>query len=323
MRARDVMTRAMATTTPETTVEKVAKLLINLRISGVPVLDRNGQLVGIVTEGDLLRRVETGTDRQRSRWSELFSANSRLAEEYIKSHARRIEDIMTREVVSVEELASLGEIAELMETKRIKRVPVVHNGKIVGIVSRADLLQVLASGGTTTADEDSDRLIRERLLAELRKQEWANPAESNVVVSDGVVHFWGTVGSQEEGTALRFSPRTSPVSAGSRITRSQGLGIYRRSSRRFEPATRRPFLLGNARRSARCHRFFLSKASSYGTAVEPVEIIQTHVSLVFLAGDCAYKLKRAMKFPYLDFSTVEQRPGGLRGRARAKPPNGA
>ena len=210
MRARDVMTRAVATTTPETTVEKVSKLLINLRISGVPVLDRNGQLVGIVTEGDLLRRVETGTERQRSRWSELFSANSRLAEEYIKSHARRVEDIMTREVVSVAELASLGEIAELMETKRIKRVPVVHNGKIVGIVSRADLLQVLASGGATTADEDSDRLIRERLLAELHKQEWANPAESNVVVSDGVVHFWGTVGSQEERTALRVVAETIP-----------------------------------------------------------------------------------------------------------------
>jgi CBS domain-containing protein len=210
MRARDVMTRAVATTTPETTVEKVAKLLINLRISGIPVLDRNGRLVGIITEGDLLRRAETGTERQCSRWSELFSANSRLAEEYIKSHARRVEDIMTREVVCVEELASLGEIAELMETKRIKRVPVVHNGKIVGIVSRADLLQVLASGGTTTADEDSDRLIRERLLAELRKQEWANPAESNVVVSDGIVHFWGTVGSQEEITALRVVAENIP-----------------------------------------------------------------------------------------------------------------
>src|SRR5215831_18960175 len=181
MRARDVMVRAVATTTPETTVEKVARLMINLRISGVPVLDRNGHLAGIVTEGDLLRRAETGTERRRSRWSQWFSANSRLAAEYIKSHARRVEDVMTREVVSVEELASLSEIADLMETKRIKRVPVVHNGKIVGIVSRADLLQVLASGGATTADEDSDRLIRERLLAELRKQEWANPAESNAV----------------------------------------------------------------------------------------------------------------------------------------------
>jgi CBS domain-containing protein len=210
MRARDVMVRAVATTTPETTVETVARLMINLRISGVPVLDRNGWLVGIVTEGDLLRRAETGTERRRSRWSERFSQNSRLAAEYIKSHARRVEDIMTREVVSVGELATLAEIAELMETRRIKRVPVVHDGKIVGIVSRADLLQVLASGGAATADEENDRVIRDRLLAELRKQEWANSAESNVVVSDGVVHFWGTVGSEEERRALRVVAENIP-----------------------------------------------------------------------------------------------------------------
>jgi CBS domain-containing protein len=199
------MVRAVATTTPETTVEEASRLMINLRISGIPVLDRSGQLVGIITEGDLLRRAETGTARRRSRWSEWFSPNSRLAEQYVKSHARRVEDIMTREVVSVEELASLAEIAELMETKRIKRVPVVHNGKIVGIVSRADLLQVLASGGATTAEEDSDHLIHERLLAELHQQEWAKSAQSNVVVSDGVVHFWGTVGSEEERRALKVA----------------------------------------------------------------------------------------------------------------------
>ena len=117
---------------------------------------------------------------------------------------------MTREVVSVEELASLGEIAELMETKRIKRVPVVHDGKIVGIVTRADLLQVLASGGAASADEESDRLIRDRLLAELRRQEWANSAEGNVVVSEGVVHFWGTVGSEEERRALRVVAENIP-----------------------------------------------------------------------------------------------------------------
>ena len=210
MRARDVMYRAVATTTPEATVEDVARLMINLRVSGVPVLDKNGQLVGIITEGDLLRRAETGTGRRRSPWSKWFSANSLMAAEYIKSHARRVEDVMTREVVSVGELASLGEIAELMETRRIKRVPVVQNGKIVGIVSRADLLQVLASGGAATADDGSDRLIRERLLAELRTQEWATSAESDVVVSNGVVHFWGTVGSEEERKALRVVAENIP-----------------------------------------------------------------------------------------------------------------
>ena len=117
---------------------------------------------------------------------------------------------MTREVVTVGELADLGEIAELMETRHIKRIPVVHDGKIVGIVSRADLLQVLASGGATTADENSDRLIRERLLAELRTQKWASPAEANVVVSDGVVHLWGVVGSGEERRALRVAAENIP-----------------------------------------------------------------------------------------------------------------
>jgi CBS domain-containing protein len=210
MRAKDVMVRAVVTTTPDATVETVAKLMINLRISGVPVLDRNGQLVGIVTEGDLLRRVETGTERRRSRWSEWLSGNARLAAEYVKSHARRVEDVMTQQVVTVGELAGLDEIAELMESNGIKRVPVVRDGKIVGVVSRADLLQVLASGGAPRDAEDSDRLVRERLLAELGKQQWASPSESNIVVSGGVVHFWGTVGSEKERTALRVLAENIP-----------------------------------------------------------------------------------------------------------------
>ena len=112
------------------------------------------------------------------------------------------------------EESRLKSFLELMETRRIKRVPVVHDGKIVGIVSRADLLQVLASGGAMSADENNDRVIRERLLAELGKQEWANPTESNVVVSDGVVHFWGTVGSEEERTALRVAAENIPGARG-------------------------------------------------------------------------------------------------------------
>src|ERR1700756_3687618 len=164
MRARDVMVRAVVTTSPDTTVEGLARLMINLRISGVPVMDRDGRLVGIVTEGDLLRRVETGTEPQRSRWSETFSSNSQLAAEYVKSHAKRVADIMTREVFTVDEMATLGEIADLLETKHIKRLPVVHDGKIVGIVSRTDLLKVIASGGTKTAHEEQDRGIRAQLL---------------------------------------------------------------------------------------------------------------------------------------------------------------
>jgi CBS domain-containing protein len=214
MRARDIMVRAVVTTTPDTTVGTLARLMINLRISGVPVMDRDGRLIGIVTEGDLLRRAEIGTERQRSRWSKAFTPNSRLAAEYIKSHANRVADIMTREVESVEEMATLGEIADLLETKQIKRVPVVHNEKIVGIVSRADLLQVLASGGAKSTDDERDRTIRAQLIAELREQKWADPSEGHIVVSDGVVHFWGLVGSEKERNALRVAAENIPAVRG-------------------------------------------------------------------------------------------------------------
>jgi CBS-domain-containing membrane protein len=184
--------------------------MINHRISGIPIVDADRQLLGIVTEGDLLRRVETGTERRHSRWAQWLSPGSRLAAEYVKAHARRVADIMTPEVASVGQLATLGEIAELMETQRIKRVPVLHDGKLVGIVSRADLLRVLASGGVNASRDDQDGLIRSRLLADLRKQRWTNCSESDVVVSDGVVHFWGVVGSEEERRALRVAAENIP-----------------------------------------------------------------------------------------------------------------
>src|SRR5215472_2878388 len=134
MRATDVMTSQVVTATPQTTIQDVAKLMINNRVSGLPIVDGDRKLVGIVTEGDLLRRAEIGTERRRSRWSEWFSPNSHLAAEYIKSHARRVADVMSRDVVSVTELATLSEIADLMETRHIKRVPVLHDGRLAGIV---------------------------------------------------------------------------------------------------------------------------------------------------------------------------------------------
>ena len=210
MRARDVMVRAVVTTTSDATVEELARLMINLRISGVPVLDRDGLLAGMVSEGDLLRRVETGTERHRPRWSEPFSSNSERAADYIKSHARRVEDIMTREVFTVDETATLGEVADLLEAKKIKRVPVVHDRKIVGIISRADLLKVLASGGVETANEEQDRTIRRQLLAELREQNWTDTAQSRVVVANGIVHLWGLVRSEEERRALRIAAENTP-----------------------------------------------------------------------------------------------------------------
>jgi CBS domain-containing protein len=204
------MVRAVVTTSPDATVEQLARLMINLRISGVPVMDKDGLLVGIVTEGDLLRRIETGTERHRPRWSEPFSSNSRLAAEYVKSHAKRVADVMTREVFSVDETATLGEIADLLEGKKIKSVPVMHDGKVVGVVSRADLLRVLASGGAGTENEEQDQTIRRLLLAELREQKWADAGEGRVVVTDGVVHLWGIIRSEDERRALRVAAENIP-----------------------------------------------------------------------------------------------------------------
>jgi CBS domain-containing protein len=206
MRAADVMSTRVVMAGPEITVQHAARIMINHRISAVPIVEGDRQLIGIITEGDLLRRAETGTERQRSRWSEWFLPNSRLAADYIESHARRVTDVMTRDVVTVDEFTTLGEIADLMEKHRIKRVPVVHDGKLVGIVSRADLIRVLASSAGCISDEDRDRSIRSRLLAELRQQKWADVLnKADIVVSDGVVHLWGVVGSEGERKALRIA----------------------------------------------------------------------------------------------------------------------
>ena len=212
MRAIDVMARNVVTATPQTTVQDAAKLMINHRISGLPIVDADRQLVGIVTEGDLLRRAETGTERQRSGWSEWFSPNSRLAAEYIKSHARRVSDVMSRDVVSVTELVSLGEIAALMETKRIKRVPVLHDGKLVGIVSRANLVRALAMtiNERPSGTEADDRAIRDRLLAELKALKWAEVSPANITVKDGIVHLWSSYYSDQEKRALVVAAESIP-----------------------------------------------------------------------------------------------------------------
>ena len=211
MRASDVMSTPVVAAGPRITVQHVARMMINHRVSGIPIIEEDGQLIGIITEGDLLRRVEAGTERQRSRWSEWFLPNSRAAADYVKSHARRVADIMTRDVVTVSEFAALGEIADLMEQHRIKRVPVVHDGKLVGVVSRADLLRTLTSVTVSVSDEDGDRSVRNRLLTELRQHKWAALLnEADIIVSDGVVHLWGVVGSKEERQALRIVAENTP-----------------------------------------------------------------------------------------------------------------
>jgi CBS domain-containing protein len=201
MNACDVMTKDVVSVSPDTPVAEMARLMLEKRISGLPVLDRNGNLVGIVTEGDCLRRTETGTERKRPKWLEFLTGSGKLAEEYIHSHGRKVSEVMTHNPVSVDEETSLTEIVHLMETRRIKRVPVVRNGKVVGIVSRANLLHALVSVAHENEPAlQDDRAIRERVFAAIAKLRWLPRDLVNVVVKDGVVDLWGTymVGHQDE-----------------------------------------------------------------------------------------------------------------------------
>jgi CBS domain-containing protein len=207
MQAADIMTTNVVSVGPETSVQEIASLLSERGISGVPVVDGKRQLVGMISEGDLMRRVETGTQLRRSWWLEMLSTNTELASEYVKTRGRRARHVMTPDVVSITEATSLAEIADLLERHRIKRVPVVRDGILVGIVSRANLVRALASSGgqTTGAGTDRDDVIRDRLLAELKRQKWAEASPGNVIVTDGVVHLWGTILSEEERQALRVA----------------------------------------------------------------------------------------------------------------------
>src|SRR5262245_43271393 len=203
MKTADIMTRNVVAVQPETTVVQAADLMLAHRISGLPVVDRDGHVVGIVTEGDFLRRPETGTQRQRPRWVQFLLGPGRLAEEYVRSSSRKVDDVMTRSVHTIREATPLSDAVELMERHRIKRLPVLRDDKLVGIVSRANLLHALASLAReiepTSAD---DAAIRESLLAELSRQSWAPLGLIDIVVRHGTVEFWGTLLDERKRRAL-------------------------------------------------------------------------------------------------------------------------
>lgn len=206
MLAKDVMTREVCTVAPDTSVAEIARLLLDRRISGVPVIDAANRLCGIVSEGDLMRRAETGTQRRRAWWLELLSDNRDLAQDYVKSYGLSAKDIMTPTVVTVSEDTSLSDIASSLERNRIKRVPVVRDGKLVGIVSRANLLQALAAAGTKKAKAPAgDRALREAVLKSFKSQAWTPDLTVNVTVKDGHVSLYGLVASEDERRALRVA----------------------------------------------------------------------------------------------------------------------
>jgi CBS domain-containing protein len=211
MKAADIMTRNVVSVQPETTILQAADLMLQHGISGLPVVQSDGRVVGIVTEGDFLRRSETGTQRKRPRWVQFLVGPGRLAEEYVRSSSRRIEDVMTHAVHTIGEDTPVSDVVELMERHRIKRLPVLRDDKLVGIVSRANLLHALASLARETKSTSADDVaIRERLLTELKQQDWAALGMIDIIVRNGTVEFWGTLLDERKRRALIVAAENVP-----------------------------------------------------------------------------------------------------------------
>ena len=210
MKARDVMVAPVITASPNASVKSVAETFVRHQISAVPVVDDKRKLVGIISEGDLLHRAEAGTEKRRSWWLRAFVGPDALANEYVKAHARKVSDAMTHQVIIASPETPLHEVATLLEKNSIKRVPIVENGQLVGIVSRANLVQAVASAGKALEIPLADSTIRDRLLAHLKTQDWAHTGLLNVTVSGGVVDLWGIVGSASERKAIRVAAEATP-----------------------------------------------------------------------------------------------------------------
>lgn len=203
--ARDVMTKDVCTIGPQAGVEEIAKLLVARGISAVVVVDGERRVVGLVSEGDVMRRCETGTQRKRSKWREIIAENDALAREYRLSHALKAHSIMSRHVICVDEDTSLGRIADIFETRGIKRVPVTRQGRLVGIVSRRDLVKAFvakAASATPAKGEADDARLREELSRAISEQAWANTIYLQTLVHEGVVDFYGFARSEEHRRAL-------------------------------------------------------------------------------------------------------------------------
>jgi len=211
MKAKDVMTSTVISVQPNATILQAARQMLQHHISGLPVIDHDGELVGILSEGDFLRRRETGTERRRSRWLEFLMGPGRLAVEYSQSHGSKVTEVMTTNVHTVTEDTNLEDIVELMERRRIKRVPVMLGKKVVGIVTRSNLMHAMVSlARAEPKSAKDDTSIREMLLAEMQKESWAPAAMVNIVVRDGVVELWGVVIDDRQREALKVAAENIP-----------------------------------------------------------------------------------------------------------------
>jgi CBS domain-containing protein len=204
------MTAPVVSIESSVSIGEAAKLMLAHRISGLPVVTRDGTLVGMVTEGDFLRRSELGTERKRPRWLEFLVSPGRAADEYVHAHGRKVEEVMSTEVVTIGKGASIDEVVDLMTRRRVKRLPVVENGRVVGIIARSDLLRAMAGAlpaGDTVATDD--KRIQTVVSAELSKQSWSGGL-IRVHVENGVVELSGTILDERARLAARVAAENVP-----------------------------------------------------------------------------------------------------------------
>jgi len=211
MRALDIMTTSVVTATPDMTIQDAAKRLADNHISGMPVLDADGKMIGIVSAGDLLHRAELGTGaRRRPWWLDWLSSTRDLAAAYVKEHGHVVGDVMSDRVISISEDMPLKEVADILERRHIKRVPVLKDGELIGIVSRSNLIRALASvAPAQDAGGHDDAALRDAIVHEMHGQRWGLPKEG-VLVKDGVVHLWGVIDTEEESRAIRVAAESVP-----------------------------------------------------------------------------------------------------------------
>jgi CBS domain-containing protein len=206
--AFDVMSRNPTTVQVGASLGDAVRLMLDRRVSGLPVIDAAGRVAGMLTEGDLLRRAETGTERQVT-WLQEFFLASNMADRFVQTHGRQVQDLMTHDVASVEESTPLSTVVSLMQNRRIKRLPVLRNGVLVGIVARADLLRALASVLEHPADALDDEAIRIRLTGALHALKWV-PVGISVTVLRGVVELSGILFNEHDRAAMRVAAENIP-----------------------------------------------------------------------------------------------------------------
>jgi len=210
MLIQEIMNAPAITVSPKTSVADAAKIMLDHHVSGLPVVDAGGKLVGIVSEGDFLRRGELHTERKRSWLLDILTSPGKLADEYVLSHSRRVEDVMTAEVVTIAPDAMLSVAVNLMEKHGIKRLPVAVQGKVIGIVCRSDLLRVLAAVLPTQKVQASDDDIEKAVITELSHQSWSRNGFIKVSVQNGVVELSGTIFDERERLAARVAAENVP-----------------------------------------------------------------------------------------------------------------